>query len=555
MKDKRVFSWVYARAKRELPKIAAISVMRILVTVLGVVFALTSRYVIDSAVAGDKLGLWQNSVVLILVIFAQICIKLLGRGIEVNVTAKLNMRIRGHLFGSILRRDYSALGAYHTGDLLTRLSNDASLVASGIISLVPSVLALLVGLTYALYSLMRLDKNFAVIFLAGGILLLLVISAFRGVMKKLHKKVQETEGKVRSYFQESLGSVLMVKVFGIEETVSKKADELQMDNFKAQMRRRNLSILASSSLGLVFSLGSLYALVYSSYRLYMGTITFGTLMAIIQLVNQIQSPFAGLSGVLPQYYAILASAERIMEIEDLEEEILETTPLDPKEDYKRLREIVFSDVSFGYGRDIVLKNADLSIKKGDFAVIGGISGIGKSTLIKLLLGVIKPKTGEITLKTAEEDIKAGKHTRPLFSYVPQGNLLLSGTIRDAVSVVRPDAKDSEIMEAAKVCCAAEFIEKLPDGLDTYIGEKGFGLSEGQIQRLAITRAILADAPIILLDEATSALDEGTEERLLSNIKALKDKTCIIISHKRAAFDICNKHIFIENKKIRTEDAV
>ena len=152
-----------------------------------------------------------------------------------------------------------------------------------------------------------------------------------------------------------------------------------------------------------------------------------------------------------------------------------------------------------------------------------------------------------------EDMQVGKFSRPLFSYVPQGNLLLSGTIRDAVSVVRPEASDDDIMRAAEISCAADFIEKLPDGLDTVIGEKGAGLSEGQVQRLAVTRAILSDAPIILLDEATSALDEATEERLLRNIRSLENKTCVIISHKRAAFDICNKHIYIENKKIRTDN--
>lgn len=552
MKDKLTLKWIFNHSKGQLPKIVLLALMRSAVTVLGVTFALTSRHVIDAAVAGDAEGLRQNSLLLLFIIAAQILIRLLGQSIEVNITARLNMRIRGHLFSSILGRDYSSLGAYHSGDLMTRLSNDTSIIASGIISLVPSTLALLVGLAYALYSLMRLDINFAFIFLFGGIGLLVIISAFRGVMKKLHKQVQETEGKVRSYFQEALSSILMIKVFGIENTVSGEGDKLQNNNFKAQMKRRNLSIFASSSLGFVFSIGSLYALVHSAYRLYSGAISFGTLTAIIQLVNQVQAPFAGLSGLISSYYSILASAERIIEIESLPEETLQRPLLDPEKDYNALQSISFENVSFSYGRDVLLDNANLTVNKGDFAVIGGISGIGKSTLIKLLLGVISPQSGTITLMSENEAIPAGKHSRPLFSYVPQGNLLLSGTIREAVSVVNTSATDEDIMKAAKLCCAADFIEKLPDGLDTYIGEKGFGLSEGQIQRLAITRAILSNAPIILLDEATSALDEATEEQLLHNIKELEDKTCIIISHKRAAFDICNKHVYIENKKLRVE---
>lgn len=552
MKDKNTLKWLYGSSKSQLPLVVLLVIMRCATTILGVSFALTSKLVIDAAVAQSIRDLKVSALKLLLIIAAQIAIKLVGQSLEVVTTAKLQMKLRGQLFSAILKRDYSAAVSYHSGDLMTRLSNDTSVVSSGTISLIPSVLALITGLLYALYSLTRLDRSFAFVFLGGGIVLLLVISSFRGVMKKLHKRVQETEARIRSFLQEALESLIMVKVFGIEDTVSQNADNLQNENYKAQLKRRNLSILASSSLGLVFSLGSLYALVYSAFRLYNKSITFGTLTAILQLVNQIQSPFAKLSGVVPQYYSILASAERIIEIETLPEEKEHFLRLDAEKDYKELENISFENISFGYGRDIVLKDADLKIDKGDFAVIGGISGIGKSTLIKLLLGVIAPQSGGIYLKLGDKKLPVGKHSRSLFSYVPQGNLLLSGTIRETLSMVKPNATDEEIMKAAEISCAADFICKLPDGLDTHIGEKGMGLSEGQIQRLAVTRAVLADAPIILLDEATSALDEMTEARLLQNIKNMKNKTCIVISHKRAAFDVCNKRIFIENKKIRVE---
>ncbi len=552
MKDKETLKWLYANSKGQLLNTILLSVMRCSLTVLGVTFALASRHVIDTAVARDLQGFISSATALLLIIAGQVAIRLLGQSLEVVISARLNMKIRGNLFAAILRRDYSAQAKYHSGDLLTRISNDTGIVSSGIISLIPSVLALIVGLVYALIALTGLDKNFAVLLLAGGILLLIIISAFRGVMKNLHKKVQETESRVRSFFQESLGSLLMIKVFGIEEAISQKGGLLQEENYKAQMKRRNLSIFASSSLTLLFSLSSFYALTYSAYRLYLGTITFGTLTAILQLVNQIQSPFAGLSGIMPKYFAILASAERIMEIEALPEEDNSREKLVPLSAYRDLTEINFTGISFGYGRDIVLEGANLTIEKGDFAVISGISGIGKSTLIKLLLGVISPNQGSITLKICDKDMPVGKYSRPLFSYVPQGNLLLSGTIRDAVSMVSSGVTDNDIMKAAEISCAADFIQKLPQGLDTYIGEKGFGLSEGQIQRLAVCRAILSEAPIILLDEATSALDEETEAKLLQNIRSMKDKTCIIISHKRAAFEVCNKHIYIEDKKIRVK---
>lgn len=553
-KDKKTVKWLLDGSKGQLCYIFILIMSKCAMTLLSVVFALTSRSVIDAAVGHSISELVYNAVKMLVIIAAQITIRLVGRSVEMRVTARLNMNFKTRMFSSMLEKDYSRISAYHSGDLMTRLNNDINIVSNGIISLVPSITGLLAGLVYALWTLIRLDRNFAFIFLFGGIMLLIVITLFRSVMKNMHKRVQETESRMRSFFQESLTGILMVKVFGIENVISDKASELQEENYKAQMKRKNLSIFSSTSLGMVFSMGSLYALVWSAYRLYTGEITFGTLTAILQLVSQIQSPFAGLSSVVPQYYSILASAERIIELEELPSEETNISSLEPTEAYGELKKIRFENISFNYDRDVIFDSADLTVDKGDFAVIAGISGIGKSTLIKLLLGVIKPTEGRIYLENADgEKTVVGKHARPLFSYVPQGNILLSGTIREAVSLIRGDVTDEDIMRAAEIGCAADFINKLPEGLDTYIGEKGLGLSEGQIQRLAVTRAILSDAPIMLLDEATSALDEGTEERLLKNLREMKNKTCIIISHKRAAFDICNKKIYIRDKKIVTEE--
>ncbi len=550
--DFQTLKWIYGKTKHQLPKMAVLLAARCAATVLGVVFALASKEVIDAAVGRNPNLLIFSAAKLLAIIMAQIVIRLIGQNVEVRMTARMNMDFKRQLLASIMKKDYSAATAYHSGDLLSRINGDVGVVSSGLLTLIPSVTALIVGLAYALCTLIRLDRNFAFIFLFGGIVLLAVISAFRGVMKKLHKRVQETAARVFSFFQESIGSLLMVKVFGIENVISEKAEELQDENYKAQMTRQNISIVAGTGLGFIFSMGSLYALVWSAVRLYRGTITFGTLTAILQLVNQIQSPFAGLSGVVPRYYAILASAERIIELEDMPDEADNHPRLNPTDTYDALESINFENISFGYGRDIVLENTGLVIEKGKFAVISGISGIGKSTLIKLLLGVVLPQDGRIYLKCRDGEIDVGKHSRPLFSYVPQGNLLLSGTIREAVSLVRPNATDEEIMAAAEFSCAAEFIRQLPEGLDTHVGEKGAGFSEGQVQRLAVTRAILSDAPVILLDEATSALDEMTEERLLRNIRGMKGKTCIIISHKRAAFEVCDMRIYIKDGKISVE---
>ena len=256
---------------------------------------------------------------------------------------------------------------------------------------------------------------------------------------------------------------------------------------------------------------------------------------------------------MPKYYTTIASAERIMELDDLQnEKEINKKEINVLDTYKNLNSVEFENISFKYDRDIILDNTSLSIKKGDFVAIMGISGIGKSTLLKLLLGVFNLNFGKIYLDTNNGKIPIDKNTRKLFSYVPQGNMLISGTIKDNITFINPDASDSEIEEVIRISCAKQFIDELPLGLETVIGEKGLGLSEGQVQRLAIARSLLADSPILLLDEATSALDEKTEKEFLTNLKALDNVTCIIVSHKKAALDICNKTIQIKNGKIISE---
>lgn len=282
--------------------------------------------------------------------------------------------------------------------------------------------------------------------------------------------------------------------------------------------------------------------------------TYGTVTAMLQLVNQVQAPFASLSGILPKIYSLVASGERLMEICNLpDEEESNKSDVDIIATYDKLQSISFRDISFKYDRDIILDNTSLSIKKGDFVAIMGISGIGKSTLLKLLLGVFSVNGGSISLKLSDGEITVDRHTRKLFAYVPQGNMLLSGTIRDNLTFINSGATDEEIEKAIEISCAKQFIDELPLGLETVIGEKGMGLSEGQIQRLAIARSLLSKSPVLLLDEATSALDEETEKQFLMNLKQLENKTCIIVSHKKAALEICNKYVQIVDSKIICED--
>lgn len=551
MKDKETLHWLYYNSRTQLTPMVILIIGNSIFAACGIAFALISRRVIDGAVASELQAIISFTLMLLGVILLQLLLNLLCRHLEEIIKVRLEMRYKSQLFSKLLHKDYAIISNYHSGELLNHLTNDVTIIADGVATIVPSLASMLTRLLGAFAVLVAIDPIFALIFALVGTSIFFIIRLFRGLMKQLHKQVQETDGKVRSFMQESIEGLLVVKIFGVQRQVEDRATGLQQKNYQARRKRMTASIFANSGFSFIFQLGYLYALVWGAYKLYRQAFSFGTLTAILQLVGQVQTPFVGLSGLLPRYYALLASTERVMELERLADETeLNQGQLDTAQLELGFKAIVCTNISFGYGRDSILEHVNLRINKGDFILLTGTSGIGKSTLLKLLLGVYQPNEGDIYLQMNDgSGIKIDRQIRKLFAYVPQGNLLLSGTIKENISFIKPTASDDEIMRAAQISCADEFINRLPQGFNTVIGEKGHGLSEGQIQRLAIARAILSDAPILLLDEASSALDESTEQRLLSNIKAMQGKTCLIISHRRAALSICNQELCIENKTI------
>lgn len=539
-------------AKPQLGSIILLAILNGLAAYAGVAMAMLAREIVDSAAYDKDMNrVIFFAILLILLTGAQIAIGVALRVTSFNVNSKMEISIKSRLFDTMIRKDYAKVTSYHTGELMNRITSDVMVITDAVVNIVPNVTFFLVKLIGILAVLFSIDWRFAIVFVIGALIVIAFMLFFKGKLKHLHKRAQESDGKTRSFMQESLASLLVIKVFNRYTRISDEADKLQWDNFRIRRKRNYIAIGASMGFSIVFVAAYMYGLVWGSFMILSGAITYGVLTEILSLVSQIQSPVQGLTSILPQYYQALASAERIMEIEEFpsEHQLKENAGIDFREIYGELESVEFDNITFSYGRDTVLENTSLSIKKGDFVVITGISGIGKSTLTKLLLDVFPVNEGEIYLKLKDgKKIMVDRNVRNMFAYVPQGNFLLSGTIRENISFVRPEASDEEIMAAAKIACA-DFIDELPEGLDTVLGEKGMGLSEGQVQRVAIARAILCNAPMIILDEATSALDEATEIRLLNNIESFKNKTCILISHKKAANQVCNKEVRIENKKI------
>lgn len=550
-----VLKWIIKACRNQIPILVFLIIVNAVHGVTSVFFAGFSKKVIDAATVdgGNFDNVIKFAFALLGVVLLQMVLSITRSCVSERCKGRIDIILKRHLIDEIMAKDYSKITKYHTGELQNRLFNDVNVVSDGFTKIIPQFIFFVTKLASSLIYLIVIDKIFALVFVFGGCFVFLVTQLFRKTLKRLHKQVQETEGKTRSFIQETLSNLLVIKAFAVEDKIDKHSDALQEENFIAKIKRRNFSIYANTGLNAVFNVGTVFAVAFGAYGILNLGMTYGTVTAMIQLVDQVQYPFASLSSVMPQYFSLIASAERLMEIDAVDdEESINGQQVDIDRVYNKLRSIQFDNISFKYDRDIILSQTSLTVDKGDFIAIMGISGIGKSTLLKLLLGVFFVQEGEIYLDCGDEKIKIDRYTRKMFSYVPQGNMLISGTIKDNLTFINDNVTDAEIEQAIRISCAKQFIDELPKGLDTVIGEKGMGLSEGQVQRLAIARSILAKSPVILLDEATSALDDATEREFLTNLRELKNVTCIIVSHKKAALEICNKHIQIIEGKIVEE---
>lgn len=556
-KNKSALVWILKHMGQQKVSITILVFLYILIAVIGISLSLLAKNLIDSAVNGIWNSIIIFSIGIIFLVLLQIFINIANKILIFNINTKLEINLKTNLYSEILKKNYDSVRNYHSGELMNRIIGDISVVTSTITTLLPYITYLFVKLVSVFSILFVIDYKFALIFFVGGTSLFLLSQIFKKKIKLLHKAVRFKDGKVRSFLQETIESLLVIKVFNAEEKVVDNANSLQQEYFKISKKRNYLSTFATTGFSFIFTIGYFYGMIWGAVNIFNGEITYGTLTAVLSLIAQIQGPINGLTGIIPQYYSAIASVERIMELENLPDEVIvNTNKVDFNYLYKNLKSICFDNITFSYDSEDIFKDTGLSINKGDYVLITGISGIGKSTLTRLLLNVYTVNNGEIyLLLNNDEKIYVDKSLRQMFAYVPQGNFLLSGTIRDNIAFMRPDATDEEIMEVAKICCADEFISNLSNGLDTLIGEKGTGLSEGQVQRIAIARAVICNNPILLLDEATSALDIETEQHLLQNLRNMRDVTCILISHKESAYSVCNKIVRIDDKKILVRDNI
>lgn len=543
----RYLAWLIQYSKPYIPRIGLLMLIDVVVSVLATYMAVINKKIVDGATNGATIK--ASLVIYTLIMLSTLLFDVITTMLSVTLDEKFSFGIRKQIYEQIIHSHWMDVKKYHTGDLMTRLTSDAGNVANGIIYVIPTIIKLIVELLITFCTLFYYQPQLALFALLLGPIAAISSVWLGRKLKRLQVKVQESESAYRSYLQESLANLLVVKSFANEEYATERLVELRDERFYWIYKKTKLGAVSSTAMSFTFQFGYLVAFTYGALQLTTKAITYGTMTLFLMLVNRVQAPVINLAQQIPKVVSILASAGRVMELQDIPLEVKQEQNIDTTKGVG----VVLEDVSFAYAgeKENVFDHASLSIKPGEFVAIVGESGIGKTTLIRLMMSFMSNYEGNISYMNKDgETERTNAGIREFVSYVPQGNTLFSGTIRHNILMGKQDATEDEIIEALKMAAAYDFVMELPQGVDTIIGERGHGISEGQAQRIAIARALIRKSPFLILDEATSSLDGQTELAVLKGIQNLTPRpTCLLITHRLSVLPYCDRQIQIDDKQV------
>ena len=559
--------WMGSYAKPAIPFLIFSIIVNVIFAIIGIYNVTVSKSLIDSAISGDSDATIRWLIIMLSITLISMLSSPVTSFMSTHSSTKLTQNIQRKIYQHIQCSDWLEQSKFHSVSLLTRVTSDVSNISSAILGTIPSLVSLLVTLIGSFYTLISWAPSIALAAVFLGPFLILVGKYFSSKLKDLYKEAQEEDVKYRSFMQESIQNIMIVKTFCMEKINMHRLIDIQNNKYKIAMRNTRLSVMTSMSMSFCSSLAYFTIFTWGVLNIAKGLSTYGTFTGMLQLYSKVQAPFSSLASMIPGLISTIAAAERLMEIEAI--------PVEKMADEKELDDIgslevaldtisskassafnkpniVFDNVSFAYkANNNILNNINLTIEAGETLAFVGPSGEGKTTMIRLILSLINPTEGNILLSEGDLVKDINRNYRELISYVPQGNTLFSGSIRDNLKYGNPNASDDEIKAALSNACALDFVNELENGLDTMIGEKGVGISEGQAQRIAIARSFLRERPILILDEATSALDPETEVNVLKAVRELPTKpTCIIITHRPSALNICNRIMKLEKGHLR-----
>ena len=555
------WAWILRYMKRYVWQMVFYIALGISGTLLGLAGSVVSKYLID-AVTGFHTGSigWIASLYVGMGL-ANIIISAFTSRITVKVTTKVQQEIRADIFDRVMFTDWESLAAYHSGDLLNRATGDAGAVAGTVLSFVPNVITSFVQFISALGIILYYDPVMALIALSSAPILILSSQYLMRKMRQFQMESRKISSDIMVFNQEAFQNVQFIKSFDLIHRFSTRMRDLQKRSYDFTMRQNLFSIATSSTMSLIGRIISYVIYGWGVYRLWQGDITYGTMTLFIQMAGSLSGSFSSLVNVAPQMLSAGTSARRVMDIVELEREQhgddkrAETLQAKAQETGVT---VSLKDVAFAYKNgQQVFSGVNLKAAPGEIVALVGPSGEGKTTMLRLLLGLVIIREGEGLVSIGDgsgDSLPISPSTRRLFTYVPQGNMLFSLSIADNLRLIKPEATDEQIITALRMACIDQVVLGLPEGINSKIGERGHGFSEGQGQRISIARALLSDAPVLLLDEATSALDITTERNVLRNIlEKDRQKTIILTTHRPSVLCMCNRAYRVGEHKVEIMD--
>lgn len=546
------WKWIFSYSKKYKGAIVFYTLLGIFSTSMGLVSSVAGKYMIDIITGYQTDKLWIMIVLTVgSAIFSLAFSNIISR-ISTKLSIYINNDIQADIFDKIIDADWLEINRYSNGDVLNRFNSDVSTVSGNAISWLPSIVIAIYNFVATFIVIWHYDKIMSLLAFASAPVMLLMSKFLIKKQREYAKRVKEMSSEMMTFEVETFYNFDTIKSFGISDLYGKKMRMWQSKFKDVSLEYNMFSIKTGIFMSIMGMIVQYAAFGYCLFRLWTHDITYGTMTLFLQQRGNLNSAFNSVISIIPAFLNSSISAHRIRELAQLPKEvhIPESNELD------RLAEEGFEvrmrDVDFSYVEGTrVITDSSFHAHPGEIVALVGPSGEGKTTMIRLILGLIRPEKGQAVMIGADgREVPMNAETRHLFAYVPQGNTILSGTIAENMRMVKEDATDEEIIEALKVSCAWDFVEKMPDTIHSKIGERGRGFSEGQAQRIAIARAVLRDAPILLLDEATSALDVTTERRVLRNIISQKpNKTCIVTTHRPSVLNMCQRVYRVMETKV------
>lgn len=546
--------WLFTYIRRYRMVVFIHITIGIVATVMSLVSSLAMRRLIDVVTGFQTGAILGAASTMAGLLIGSVIMNAAASRVAAIINVRVQNGIQAEVYDRMLRTDWQSLEKFRSGDLINRLNGDVNSISNGVTGFLPSFVTGTVQFLGSLTIILFYDPVMALIALIGAPVYVLSSRTLVKRMREYNKKTKEIGSQVMSFHEDSFRNLSTIKSFGVMDGFRDRMHDMQDTYRTAMLDYNRFSVITGMIMSIVGLAISGACFGWGVYRLWSNVISYGTMTMFLQLTNMLRGAFSTLIGLVPMLISISTSAGRIMAVIELPEEDGAREVADISGEC----EVLLKNVSFTYndGDTPVFENINFCAKPGELVALTGASGEGKTTMVRIILGLIKPTEGEAKIVADGSEMLLSAATRKAFAYVPQGNTILAGTIAENLRMVNPDASEEEMQNALKLACADEFVNRLPEGVNSNTGELGHGFSEGQAQRISVARALMQNAPVLILDEATSALDEDTEKRMIDNIVTDgRVRTCIIITHRQATAAVCNRRYKLKGTGLSEETSL